>query len=114
MKIIHFIFLAFCVPHLSFAKQTYKSLNELFADIPKNETQDMGKLMNQIRMVPVKNPKVESPVFKVVFVEKGSVFERKGVKVGDLMVSESTSSSKKVMELNNKMKQSDEKNSKSE
>ena len=62
-----------------------RNWDEILAKATPQEKQDLGKILQQIRMIPVKDPATGKTVYKVVKVEKDSVFEREGIKAGDLI-----------------------------
>lgn len=62
-----------------------KQLNDILSKATAEETQNLPKLLQQIQLSPTKDPKTGQSVMKVVKVEKGSLFDREGVKVGDLL-----------------------------
>ncbi|NJL26014.1 MAG: hypothetical protein HC902_13170 [Calothrix sp. SM1_5_4] len=62
-----------------------KDWNTLLSKATPQERGDLGKVLQQIRMVPAKDPATGKSVFKVMAVEKGSVFDREGVRAGDLV-----------------------------
>lgn len=64
-----------------------KDWNMLLSKATLQEKNDLGKVLQQIRMIPAKDPSTGKSVFKVIAVEKGSVFEREGVRTGDLISS---------------------------
>gem|GEM_PF-6941203 len=86
------------------AKAEIKIWDDLLAKAASEEKNDLGKILQQIRMVSAKDPRTGQSVFKVVAVEKGSVFDREGVKVGDLLYSKSETNSGMKMELKNSVK----------
>jgi len=68
-----------------FAYAEVKDLNVVIAKGTPVEAKDLGKLLGQILLVPAKIQRSNQSVFKVTKVEKGSVFEREGIRVGDLV-----------------------------
>lgn len=86
------------------AKAEIKIWDDLLAKAASEEKNDLGKILQQIRMVSAKDPRTGQSVFKVVAVEKGSVFDREGVKVGDLLYLKSETNSGMKMELKNSVK----------
>lgn len=62
-----------------------KRLDEIMAKATPQEKNDLGNLLKQIGIVPAKDPSTGQSVFRVIAVEKGSVYDREGVKVGDLL-----------------------------
>lgn len=67
------------------ANAELKRFDEVLSKATPQEKSDLGNLLKQIRMVPAKDPKTGQDAFKVVAVEKGSVYDREGIKVGDLL-----------------------------
>lgn len=76
-----------------------KNLDEIMAKARPDETKDLGKLLQQFRIVPAKHPKTNESLFKVVWVEAGSVFDREGLKAGDLVTSNNAAPPSKKMGL---------------
>ncbi|MGE0526894.1 MAG: hypothetical protein AB7G93_16765 [Bdellovibrionales bacterium] len=68
-----------------------KSLNAIIAKARPDEQKDLSRLLEQLRIVPVEHQGTDNPVFKVVWVESGSVFDREGLKAGDLVTSNARS-----------------------
>lgn len=60
-------------------------LNATLAKASAEEKSDLTKLLQQISMVPSKDPQTGKSIFKVTKVEKGSFWEKQGYKVGDLV-----------------------------
>lgn len=81
------------------ANAEIKRLDDILAKATPEESKDLGSLLKQIRMVPATDPETGSSVFKVMAVERGSVYEREGVEVGDLVSGGSLSSPSNNMEL---------------
>lgn len=51
----------------------------------KIEKTNPGTLLKQITMKPAKDSTRDNPRFEVMKIEKGSIYEREGVKVGDIV-----------------------------
>ncbi len=82
MKFSVFSFLLFV--GLSANAET-KDLKKIITKATAVESEDLGRLLNQVTLVPAKDPQTGKTVFKVTKIEKGSVYEREGLKVGDLV-----------------------------
>lgn len=67
------------------ANAAVRDWESLISKATPEEQSDPGKILRQIRIVPAKDPNTGKVLFKVVAVEKGSVFDREGVQVGDLL-----------------------------
>jgi len=61
------------------------SLNAMMEKATADEANDLDQLFDQISVVPTKDAKTGKTLYKVTKVEKGSVYEHEGVKVGDLV-----------------------------
>jgi hypothetical protein len=76
------------------------------------EQKDLGTLLQQIRIVPAKDssgkiildPQTGNSILRVMAVEKGSVYDREGVRVGDLISGGTSYQSGTTMELTNTKK----------
>lgn len=79
------------------ANAEVKNLDAIMAKATSQETKDLGNLLKQIRIVPTKDPNTGASVFKVMAVEEGSVYDREGVRVGDLVSTGSMGNSSKPM-----------------
>lgn len=86
------------------AQAEIKSLDAILAKATPQETNDLGRLLQQIRIVPAKDPATGKSVFKVMAVEKGSVYEREGVRVGDFLSAGSMGTSGKTMDFKSAVK----------
>jgi len=63
-----------------------KSVNAIMKKANAEEQKDLSKLLSQITLAPTKDPTSGKPVFKVIQITKGSIYEREGLKVGDLVL----------------------------
>ncbi len=68
---------------LSFAK--IRNLNSVMAKASPEETADLAKLLKQVTLIPVKDPNTGRPMLKVSKVQKGSFWDKQGLKEGDLL-----------------------------
>ncbi len=95
------VLIAFSIlPLLSSAEP--KNLNAVMAKATPQELNDLSLLLKQITLKPVGNSMME-----VVQVERGSVYDREGIKVGDLLStanSTTPNNPQKAMKLYQKMK----------
>lgn len=58
-------------------------IDEITAKATPDEKAHISQLLNQIAFKEEKDPKTQQVTTRVIRVEKGSVYERNGVKVGD-------------------------------
>lgn len=86
------------------ASAELKNWDAILAKATPQEKSDLGKILQQIRMVPAKDPLSGKQVYKVMAVEKGSVFDREGVQKGDLISAGSWATNGTTMNLNNTKK----------
>jgi type II secretory pathway component PulC len=96
-----YIFVALSIFPLSSPAEP-KNLNAVMAKATPQELNDLSLLLKQITLKPAGNSMME-----VVRFEKGSVFDREGIKVGDLLSTTNpttTNSPQKAMKLYQKMK----------
>lgn len=85
MKYFFFLFsLILVVSSISLAK--IQDMNATLRSATSEEKSDLAKLLTQITMVPTKEKQNGKVLFKVTKVEKGSMWEKLGWKVGDLVV----------------------------
>lgn len=63
-----------------------KYIQEALRHATADEKKDLTKLLDQIEVSPIKAKYKGKTVFKVRFVEKNSVFDRAGIKRGDLVL----------------------------
>lgn len=98
------ILLIFSFPFFLFAEP--KNLNDVLSKATPQEMHDLPKLLKQIRMEPVENS-----LMRVTEVEKGSVYEREGIKVGDLIITNKSKAGGKKMMLKQSLKKSISKDS---
>lgn len=61
-------------------------MNSTLSSATNEEKNDLAKLLAQVTMVPTKEKQNGKMLFKVTKVEKDSMWERMGWKVGDLVV----------------------------
>jgi type II secretory pathway component PulC len=69
-------------------EQKIKYLDDVISSATKSDFKDLSKLMEQApTMTPYnKNAKTEQIIFKITRVVEGSIFEKGGLKVGDLVM----------------------------
>lgn len=95
MKILTLIILIFGVTlHVSAA---IKNLSDSVAQATSKEKKDMGKLLTDISLAPAVDPKTGRNVLQVASIAKGSVYERTGIKVGDLVEIDNTETSSALL-----------------
>ena len=82
LNILFLAILGFC--SITLAK--VQDMNATLASATNEEKSDLAKLLNQVTMVPTKEKQNGKALFKVTKVEKGSMWERLGWKVGDLVI----------------------------
>jgi hypothetical protein len=85
MKIREYLLIISILFSATSANAEVKRLDDIMAKATPEEKNDLGNLLKQIRIVPAKDPSTGQSVFRVVAVEKGSVYDREGVKAGDLV-----------------------------
>ncbi|HAG91870.1 MAG TPA: hypothetical protein DCL41_08365 [Bdellovibrionales bacterium] len=85
MKNLYFALSLFSFSLPAYSSNQVKDLNQIISKASTAEMANLGKLMQQIHLVPAKGPNGTKNVFKVVSVEKGSLYEREGIKAGDLV-----------------------------
>ncbi len=92
--------IAFCILPLPSSAEP-KNLNTVMAKATPQELNDLSLLLKQITLKPAGNSLME-----VVRVEKGSVYDREGIKVGDLLSTANPTppNPQKAMKLYQKMK----------
>lgn len=78
-----------------------KDLDQALVKANLQETRDLASALKQIQMVPAKDPETGKSVMKVIKVERGSIYDRAGIKVGDLVASGSSKTTGRAMELKN-------------
>lgn len=83
-KFFHVLFVVFSL-YAAVALGEVKSLKTLVNKATEEEKKDLVKLLDQISLKPKKDPKTGKMVFEVTKIQKGSVFEREGLKLGDLV-----------------------------
>jgi hypothetical protein len=91
-KLSTILVLALTICFSSFSQAKEKVLNDILSKATPAEQNDLPKLLSQIRMKPAANS-----MMQVTHVEKGSVFDREGIKVGDLIVTNQAKSKKMVL-----------------
>jgi len=67
------------------AKADVRYLDDVIAMGTAEEQSDLAKLLGQIELKPTKDPQSGKFLFQVKKVEKGSVYDRAGLKVGDFV-----------------------------
>jgi hypothetical protein len=93
------IFVFLVMAHFSsFVHAEVKNLNDVMSKATPQELKDLPKLLKQIRMKPSGNA-----MMTVTAVEKGSVYDREGIKIGDLIsIAKSHSAEKAAAEATDK------------
>ncbi len=104
LKTMSLFFTLLLPAHLVFADVKY--LDDVMAQATDEETKDLAKLLMQVQTVSTRDPQTGQMWQKVVRVEKGSVYERAGVKKGDLLANGKSGQSKNEMELKSSIKSS--------
>ncbi len=67
-------------------KTQFKYLDDIMAKASPDDLKNMEKVLMQLSFAPShKDPTSGTQLFKVTMVEKGSIFEKAGLKVGDLI-----------------------------
>jgi hypothetical protein len=69
----------------SSTSQEVKNLNEIISKNDLSAKTDLSTLLSQLTLKPIKNPKTGKSLFQVTKIDKGSVWEKSGLKVGDLV-----------------------------
>lgn len=96
-------FRVFFIPLIVFisvvARSETYNLKHALSQANAEETKDLPKLLTQMRTTPTDSPSV----MKVTEVKKGSLFDRLGIKVGDLILTGQNPASKKPMKLQHKI-----------
>lgn len=72
-------------------------MQTVFDNATQQESSDLAGLLRAIKTQPFVNPQTGKNVMRVISVEKGSVYDRLGIKPGDYL--EAGNSSDKRMEL---------------
>lgn len=67
----------------AFAK--IRNLNSVMAKATPEETANLTNLLKQVTLIPIKDPDTGRPMLKVSKVQKGSFWEKQGLKEGDLL-----------------------------
>jgi hypothetical protein len=67
------------------------NLNEIIRKADTNETKSLTKLLSDISLKPATDPLTGKSVFKVDKVAAGSVYDKAGVRAGDLVVMDNSS-----------------------
>lgn len=63
-----------------------KYISDVIANASPEETKDLSKLLNQLSFVPAhKDPASGEQLFKITMVEKDSIYDKAGIKVGDFI-----------------------------
>ncbi len=62
-----------------------RDLNTMMKKASSEETKDLIGLLSSVSLSPTKNKNNGKLVFKVTKIEKGSFWEKQGLKVGDLV-----------------------------
>lgn len=86
MKSISCILFSVILGFSIFSLAKTQDMNSTLASTTNEEKNDLAKLLTQVNMVPTKEKQNGKMLFKVTKVEKGSMWERLGWKVGDLVI----------------------------
>lgn len=62
-----------------------KNLNDIISKNDLSAQTDLSTLLAQITLKPARDPKTGKSLFQVTKIEKGSAWEKSGLKVGDLV-----------------------------
>ncbi len=62
-----------------------RNLNLVMAKATPEETANLTNLLKQVTLTPIKDPNTGRPMLKVSKVQKGSFWEKQGLKEGDLL-----------------------------
>ncbi len=62
-----------------------KSMDAVLKKMPAAEKKDLSALLQQIHFAPIKGASNSKPIFKIISVEKGSVWDKEGFKAGDMV-----------------------------
>lgn len=62
-----------------------KNLNEIISKSNLSSQSDLATLLSQLTLKPVKDQKSGKSLFQVTKIEAGSIWEKSGLKVGDLV-----------------------------
>lgn len=90
-----------------------KHLDDITQQASVEEKSDLKRLLEQIQLAPERDPDTGKHVFRVTAVEPGSVYDRSGIKVGDLVATGSAKkpfqklSIKKVQQVEVRQEQSE-------
>lgn len=86
MKLVYCLLfsLVFIFSSVSMAK--VQDMNAMLKSATAEEQSDLAKLLMQVTLVPTGKKQSGKTLFKVTKVEKGSMWERQGLKAGDLVL----------------------------
>jgi hypothetical protein len=79
------ILLALIIFTSVYTKAEIRSLKEIIEKASPAEKKDFATLLAGITVIPTHDPTIKNSLLKVVRVQKGSVYDREGLKVGDLV-----------------------------
>ncbi len=85
MKNICYILFSMLVGFCSISSAKNHDMNTTLSQATNKEKSDLSKLLTQVTIVATKEKQNGKMLFKVTKVEKGSMWERLGWKVGDLV-----------------------------
>jgi len=87
MKHLLFIlFLSSCASESVVKEPKYKNLSELAVKASLENGQDPEKILEQVSVLPSdSDPVTDEPLYRVTLVEKGSIFESRGIRPGDIV-----------------------------
>lgn len=89
MKKIAFILFASFISLCSYAETVH--LDDAFVFATESEMKDLPSLLKQIDLSPAGTDEKGNSLLKVERVSKGSVFDRMGIKAGDIVQAQDTS-----------------------
>lgn len=86
MRRLLLIFLCACASDPAVKEPKYKNLSELAVKASLENGQDPEKILEQVSVLPSdSDPITDEPLYRVTLVEKGSIFESRGIKAGDIV-----------------------------
>jgi len=79
------IIVATLIFQANYASAEVKYLDDVIQQASPSQTQDLSKLLNDIKLSPTTDPKTGNSIYSVTKVVAGSIYEKAGIKVGDLV-----------------------------
>ncbi|MGE0526915.1 MAG: hypothetical protein AB7G93_12115 [Bdellovibrionales bacterium] len=107
----HFAVMGVTLVVMSSAQAEIKDMNAVMSAVLAEESVDLETILDEIQWTPVREPGSGQGIVKVTYVEKGSVWEQKGIKVGDLLANGTSYDSGQIMQLKGELKPTSKKNS---